>query len=114
MQAAAIGIGLFRPTLAGLAAGSLLLGIPFTAISFFALQEARRLRPESAASYMGLLTATYSVGQVIGPPLAAALLHRRADAGDGFALSLGIAAASLGSGAVICLGMVWRYPLAER
>ena len=32
------------PTLAGFALGSLLLGLPFTTITFFAMQEARRLR----------------------------------------------------------------------
>jgi len=47
------------PSLAGFALGSLLLGLPFTAITLFAMQEARRLRPHNASTLIGLLTAAY-------------------------------------------------------
>src|SRR6185369_3151279 len=39
VQAIAIAIGVGVPTAAGFAIGSLLLGLPFTAITYFALQE---------------------------------------------------------------------------
>jgi fucose permease len=88
-----------------------MLGIPFTAITFFAMQEVRRLKPATAASFMGLLTATYGVGQILGPPLVAVLLRRTPNAGAGFTMSLEIAAASLLVGAVMYLGMAKAYPV---
>src|SRR5205085_4338316 len=59
VQALGVAASLVSPTLAGFALGSLLLGLPFTAISFFAMQEVRRLKPQHSTSYMGLLTAMY-------------------------------------------------------
>ncbi|HEX7441558.1 MAG TPA: YbfB/YjiJ family MFS transporter, partial [Caldimonas sp.] len=105
VQAAAIGASVWSPTLTGFALGSLVLGLPFTAITFFAMQEVRRLRPAHAASTMGLLTAMYGIGQIVGPPLVALLLHGGRSAGAGFTLSLEIAAAALLAGAAIYLAM---------
>ncbi|MES2101607.1 MAG: YbfB/YjiJ family MFS transporter [Pseudomonadota bacterium] len=110
IQAAGIGISVWRPSLAGFAIGSLLLGIPFTAITFFAMQEVRRLRPLLAASFMGLLTAMYGIGQIVGPPLVALLLKRSANAGAGFTLSLEIAASALLVGAGLYLWMARAWP----
>ena len=59
---------------------------------------------------MGLLTALYGLGQIVGPPLAAALLHRSGNAGLGFTLSLEIAAAALVSGALLYLWMGRAFP----
>ena len=111
VQAVAIAISILSPTLAGFAAGSLLLGIPFTAITFFAMQEARRLRPLSGASFMGLLTAMYGLGQVAGPPLVALLLKNAASLSAGFTLSLEIAAGSLVLGALMYWGMAKAWPM---
>jgi len=111
LQALGIGITVWSPTLAGFAFGSLLLGIPFTAITFFAMQEVRRLRPVNAASYMGLLTAVYGVGQISGPPLVALILTSGRSLSEGFALSLEIAAASLFFGAVLFVWMSRAYPV---
>ena len=111
VQAAGIAITVWSPSLAGFAIGSLLLGLPFTAITFFAMQEVRRLRPLLAASFMGLLTAMYGIGQIVGPPLAALLLKRSADAGAGFTLSLEIAAGALLLGAALYLWMLRAYPM---
>ena len=108
---AGIAITVWSPSLAGFAIGSLLLGLPFTAITFFAMQEVRRLRPLLAASFMGLLTAMYGIGQIVGPPLAALLLKRSADAGAGFTLSLEIAAGVLLLGAGLYLWMLRAYPM---
>jgi predicted MFS family arabinose efflux permease len=114
VQALGIAASVFSPNLAGFAIGSLLLGIPFTAITFFAMQEVRRLRPTAAASYMGLLTAIYGIGQIAGPPLVALLLRNSRSVGEGFTLSLEIAAAALVAGAVLYLWMVSLYPVAGR
>jgi MFS family permease len=94
-QAIGVGLGAVAPTVAGFMLGSLLAGLPFTAISAFALQEARSLRPQQAARFIGLLTAVYGLGQIAGPPLVALLLgHAHTQAG-GFATALAIAAAAL-------------------
>jgi hypothetical protein len=111
VQAAGIAIGVWSPSLAGFALGSLLLGIPFTAITFFAMQEVRRLRPLLAPSFMGLLTAMYGIGQIVGPPLVALLLHRSATPGAGVALALEIAAGALVFGAGLYLWLVRAYPV---
>jgi len=103
VQAVAIAIGLALPTAAGFALGSFLLGLPFTAITYFALQEVRRLRPHQIAATTGLLTALWSVGQTAGPPMVAVLLRRTTNVGAAFTLSLAIAAGALAVGAVVFL-----------
>ena len=114
VQALGIAIGLWRPTVAGFALGSILLGLPFTTITFFALQEARRLRPGGTHSFIGLLTATYGAGQIAGPLLAAWVLARSASPAQGFNRSLGIAAAALVAGALLYLVLARRYPAQPR
>jgi predicted MFS family arabinose efflux permease len=108
LQAAGIGASVWAPSLTGFAIGSLLLGIPFTAITLFAMQEARRLYPLAPASFMGLLTAAYGVGQILGPPLVTLLLERHGHAA-GFELSLETAAGALLVGALMhfCLARCW-------
>lgn len=95
MQAAGIMLGVWWPSLAGFALGSLLIGLPFTAITLFAMQEARRVRPEGASGFIGMLTAFYGLGQIAGPPWVALMLQRSASPGQGFSLSLQTAAGSL-------------------
>ena len=112
MQATGVLLGVWWPTLAGFALGSLLLGLPFTAITLFAMQEARRLRPHGASALIGLLTAAYGLGQIAGPPLVAWLLRRTASPAEGFALSLYTAAAALVMGLLVFGGLAWRRPLA--
>ena len=53
LQAAAIGLSLVWPGVAGFALGSWLLGLPFTAITFFGLQEARRVWPSAGTASPG-------------------------------------------------------------
>jgi MFS family permease len=113
VQALGIAASLWSPTLAGFAIGSLLLGLPFTAITFFALQEVRRMRPAAPSGLMGLITAMYGLGQIVGPPLAAALVARSPNPAEGFALSLEIAAAGLVLGALIYFFMARIYPQAH-
>ena len=111
IQALGIGISLWSPSLLGFALGSLLLGLPFTANTYFAMQEVRRLRPATAASFMGLMTATYGVGQILGPPLVAVLMHDARPPDETFTLSLQIAAASLLWGAIAFGWMARVYPM---
>jgi predicted MFS family arabinose efflux permease len=113
IQALGVASSLVSPTLAGFAIGSLLLGLPFTAITFFAMQEVRRLKPAQASSYMGLVTAMYGLGQIVGPPLAATMLARSRTAGEGFTLSLEIAAAALAAGVALYVLMARLYPAKE-
>ena len=109
LQAAAIGLGLLWPGPAGFALGSLLLGLPFTAITFFALQEARHQWPSAGAGFTGLMTALYGIGQIAGPPMAAALLAQAGSRTQGFDWALGVAAGALVLGAGLYALMAWRW-----
>ncbi|KUY81892.1 YbfB/YjiJ family MFS transporter [Burkholderia sp. RF4-BP95] len=75
-QALGIAAGIVWPNAAGFSIGSALLGLPFTAITLFAMREARRLHGERAAGLMGYATASYGVGQILGPLVAAPLTAR--------------------------------------
>ncbi len=112
MQAAGVMLGVWLPSLTGFALGSLLIGLPFTAITLFAMQEVRRLRPEGASGFIGLLTAVYGLGQIAGPPLVALLLHHSDTAKRGFALSLQIAAGALLLGVALYGWLARRHPVA--
>ncbi|WP_287966161.1 MULTISPECIES: YbfB/YjiJ family MFS transporter [Diaphorobacter] len=109
LQALGIVLGLLWPTPAGFALSSALVGLPFTAITFYGLQEARRLWPQSADSFASLVTAVYGLGQIAGPPLVAWLLAH-ADAGQGFARGLTLAAGALVAGAAMYGWSAWRWP----
>lgn len=111
VQGGAIVLSLVWPGPAGFALGSLLLGLPFTAITFYALQEARRVWPAAGDSFPGLLTAAYGLGQIAGPPMVAWMLHHTATQGQGFVYGLAVAAAALLVGAVLYAAMAWRWPL---
>lgn len=109
LQAGAIALPLLWPGRAGFALGSLWLGLPFTAITFFALQEARHQWPQAGAGFTGLMTALYGIGQIAGPPMAAALLARAGSQAQGFGWALGVAASVLVLGAGMYAFMVWRW-----
>lgn len=94
-QALGIAAGIVWPNAAGFSVGSVLLGLPFTAITLFAMREARRLHGERAAGLMGYATASYGVGQILGPLVAAPLTARFGS----FSPALGVAAAALLAGA---------------
>lgn len=76
VQAVGIALGIVLPTAVGFAIGSVLIGLPFTAITLFAMREARRLHGEHAAGLMGYATAAYGVGQIAGPLVAAPIAAR--------------------------------------
>jgi predicted MFS family arabinose efflux permease len=101
LQAVGIALGIIWPNALGFSFGSVLIGLPFTAITLFAMREARLLRGEHAAALMGYATAAYGIGQIAGPLVAAPL----AAATGSFSPSLWLAASALVVGA---LGLVWR------
>jgi cbb3-type cytochrome oxidase subunit 3 len=110
LQALGVVLSVAWPTIGGFALGSLLLGMPFTAITLFAMREARRLRGNAAAGLIGYATASYGVGQIIGPLFAAPLAQRTGS----FELPLLVAAAALALGSVL-FAVVWsksRAPMA--
>ena len=108
LQALGVMLTVWWPSLAGFALGSALLGLPFTAITLFAMQEARRLQPQAGATLMAWLTAAYGLGQIAGPPWVAWVLSRSASAAAGFAVSLSTAAAALVVGLLLYAGLMRR------
>jgi len=102
LQALGVVLSVAWPTIVGFAFGSLLLGMPFTAITLFAVREARRLRGNAAAGLIGYATASYGVGQIVGPLFAAPLAQRTGS----FQLPLLVAAAALAFGSVL-FALVW-------
>jgi hypothetical protein len=109
LQAGGVALGVLWPGPAGFALGSPLLGLPFTAITFFALQEARHQWPQAGAGFTGLMTALYGIGQIVGPPMAAALIARAGSQAQGFDWALGVAGAVLMVGAALYAFMAWRW-----
>ncbi len=96
-------LGVIIPVLiqnqAGLALGSLLLGIAFVAITMLTLREARALAAATridAAPLMGALAAAFGLGQLIGPAFAGYLVVWL----GGFGPSLIVAASGLAVGGI--------------
>jgi predicted MFS family arabinose efflux permease len=111
IQALGIALTLLLPTVAGMAIGTTLLGLPFTAITFFAMREVRRIEPARTTASIALLTLVYGLGQIAGPPLASWLVHRSATAAAGFTVSLWCACAVLAIGGLLFLGSRRAFPL---
>ncbi|HEV3431639.1 MAG TPA: YbfB/YjiJ family MFS transporter [Paraburkholderia sp.] len=101
LQALGIASGIVWPNAAGFSLGSVLIGLPFTAITLFAMREARIMRGDHAAALMGYATGAYGIGQILGPLVAAPL----AASSGSFSPSLWLAALALVAGAA---GLVWR------
>ncbi|WP_321814660.1 MULTISPECIES: YbfB/YjiJ family MFS transporter [unclassified Paraburkholderia] len=101
LQALGIASGIVWPNALGFSLGSVLIGLPFTAITLFAMREARIMRGDHAAALMGYATGAYGIGQILGPLVAAPL----AASSGSFSPSLWLAALTLVAGAA---GLVWR------
>lgn len=114
IQALGVALSNWMPTLIGFALGSVLVGLPFTAITFFVMQLGRRLHPQSASSIIGLLSAAFGVCQIAGPPVAAMLLSRAANHAQGFVWALNLTAITLVAGAGIFLLMAKLFPATGR
>lgn len=110
IQAAGVALSNWMPTLAGFALGSIMVGLPFTAITFFAMQLGRKLHPQSAPAIIGLLSASFGLCQIIGPPVAAMLLSRASSHAEGFAWSLNIASTTLVIGGLIFWWLASVFP----
>ncbi len=110
LQALGVILAVWLPSVAGFALGSILVGVPFTAITLFAMQEARRLFPQAPAGFMGLITASYGCGQVLGPPLVAWLLVVAGDERLGLQRGLETAAAALLVGAFAHFALARLHP----
>ena len=106
LQALGIIAGIVSPTAGGFAIGSALIGLPFTAITLFAMREARRLHGDNAAGLMGYATAAYGLGQIAGPLVAAPIA---AHSGS-FTPALWLAALALVAGAVGLVAVTLMRP----
>jgi predicted MFS family arabinose efflux permease len=104
LQALGVVLSVVWPTVIGFTLGSLLLGMPFTTITLFAMRDARRLRGNAAAGLIGYATASYGVGQILGPLFAAPLAQRTGS----FTVPLMAAAAVLAFGALLFAWVWWR------
>ncbi|TCG05938.1 MFS transporter [Paraburkholderia steynii] len=109
LQALGILAGIVSPTAGGFALGSALIGLPFTAITLFAMREARRLHGDNAAGLMGYATAAYGLGQIVGPLVAAPIAAHTGS----FTLALWLAALSLLTGAVGLVVVAVLRPLSR-
>ncbi|MBT9385290.1 YbfB/YjiJ family MFS transporter [Pseudooceanicola sp. CBS1P-1] len=110
MQGAGVALATVWPSLPGFVLGSVLAGLPFTAINFLAMDDAHRLQPHRPAQFIGLLTAAFAIGQILGPPLVQLVMHHTTDMNTGFDISLRIAAGTLWIGAGLYLFLMRRYP----
>ena len=104
LQALGVVLSVAWPNIIGFTFGSLLLGMPFTTITLFAMREARRLRGNATAGLIGYATASYGVGQILGPLFAAPLAQRTGS----FTVPLLVAAAVLAFGALLFARVWWR------
>ncbi len=105
VQAMGIVLGIVAPSVIGFAIGSLLIGLPFTAITLFAMREARKLRGDNAAGMMGYATGIYGMGQILGPLAAAPIAARTGS----FTIALWMATAALLLGAAGLAAVEMRY-----
>lgn len=103
LQAAGIALGIVFPNVAGFALGSILIGFPFTAITLFAMREARRLKGERAAGLMGYATAAYGLGQIVGPLVAAPIAARVGSFSPALWLAAGLLVAGAAGLAVLAM-----------
>ncbi|MFZ4116465.1 MAG: YbfB/YjiJ family MFS transporter [Chthoniobacterales bacterium] len=110
MQLIGVLMPLWFPNQWGFFLGIILLGFPFNLLSLFGMQEARRLRPAETTILMGLLTAMYGFGQILGPSVTSYFLSHTKNHAEGFSFSLRTAAASLLVGGGLYLLMKFLYP----
>lgn len=90
--------------------GSILAGLPFTALNYLAMTSARVMYPTRFGPIVGLLTAGFAIGQILGPPMVLVNMGHVSDVRSGFNLSLEVAGGSLIIAAVIYVYLQWRAP----
>lgn len=72
-EAAGIAVSLLLPHALSLLLCALLLGATFVAVTAIGLQKARELAPDSGATALAWMTASFGLGQMIGPVVAGQL-----------------------------------------
>jgi MFS family permease len=100
-QGLGIQIGMWYPSVLGFAIGSLLVGMPLTAITLFAMQETRRLQPINPSPSMGLMTMIYGIGQIAGPITVAQIFRSVLEVKESFNISLYAATSAFAVGCVL-------------
>lgn len=89
LQAVAVVLPIFWQTPLALLVGGLLLGGTFMGIVTVASARARDIAPQRTAEMLALMTACYSVGQIIGPPMAGLIATQTGSFDGGLAIAAG-------------------------
>lgn len=97
LEAVGVAVSVLVPSLTGIAIAAILLGGTFVGITAIGLVEARRLAPRSPRSIIGLMTAAFGLGQVIGPTFSGILFEWT----GGFTMASLVAAGALVAAAVM-------------
>ncbi|MTI18930.1 YbfB/YjiJ family MFS transporter [Rhodobacteraceae bacterium RKSG542] len=79
LEAIGVALSVLWPSLTGLIISAVLFGGTFIAITTLGLLEAKILVPQSPRLIVGLMTASFSLGQVIGPLISSALYEQTGD-----------------------------------
>jgi len=99
LQAIGIALPLWSKTLAPSLLAAALFGGTFVGISLLVVAYARKIAPAYTAVAIGLMTAAFSLGQILGPLIAAALAERSGS----FDSSLMLSSIAVVTGAVLLL-----------
>ena len=89
LQALGVALPIFWQTPLALLVGGLLLGGTFMGIVTLASARARDIAPQRTAEILALMTACYSVGQIIGPPMAGMIATHTGSFDGGLAIAAG-------------------------
>lgn len=109
-EAGGVALPLLLPNTFGALAGGALFGASFLAVVGLALAVAREAEPTRASRAMGLMTASFGLGQILAPALSSALIGR----GAGFGLPLALAAGALIAGLLMLARLHPRPALATQ
>ncbi len=97
LQATGVGILALKPTGPGIAMSALLIGGTFMVIMMFVMREAQHVAAHQSATLIGMMTAAFAVGQILGPAYATLLVRLS----GGFSWSLATAAMLLAVSALL-------------
>lgn len=93
------------PTLTAILIAALLVGGTFMVVTMLGLREARHVAGAEATAFIAVMTAAFAIGQIVGPMVVSALVHRP----HGFTIALLAAAAVLLLAAI----SLWRSSRSE-